>query len=226
MYDQSSNFQVKEISRLNSLGEIEKDKFVFPDATVHPSLYNQNRVKQLISTQREVGGVVQQEKKISFQTYNTNQILPSKIEENFLASGFTEVVKINSYDSFGNIREIVQVNGVPITIIWGHGGKKMVLKVEGATYSQVLSALGGSISFLGTGGKNFSATQISSLRSNAGLSGSLITHYEFGSVYGLTKIGDPNGYNATFEYGIFGRLYRQRDHDGNLIQELRYNIKN
>ncbi|MCH6200221.1 hypothetical protein MMU07_11545 [Aquiflexum sp. LQ15W] len=222
-YDQISNFQIKEISYLNSYGNLVKDKFIFPDATNNVALFNQNRVKQITGSQKEVAGVLQAEKKISFQTFNSNQVLPNKIEEKFGSAAFSEIVKINSYDPHGNIREIVSINGVPITLIWGHGGKKMILKVEGATYSQVLSSLGGSLTFSDSG-RNFTETQITNLRTS--LPTSMINHYVYNSPYGVSKVIDQNGFKVDFVYDVYGRLYQSKDHNNFLIDQYNYNIKN
>lgn len=43
--------------------------------------------------------------------------------------------------------------------------------------------------------------------------------------YGITSVSDNRGQVTTYEYDGFGKLFRMKDHEGNIINELRYNNK-
>lgn len=222
-YDETSNFQIAEINQSNSNGDQIKDIFTFPTPSNNSALFNQNRLKDLIKSQHYVNNALKVEKTVFYSTYNGNQVLPQNIEEKINGGPTVDLLTVNSYDSQGNVREIVKNDGIPVTLLWGHLGTKTVLQVTGATYSQVLSGLGGSIS-LNDGGKNFTESQISSLRSN--LPSAMVNHFIFGSKHGLTRSLDQNGIKTDFSYDGFGRLIEVRDNDNNVLESNSYNFKN
>lgn len=222
-YNTTQNFQVSSISTVSSEGETITDNFSFPTSSANSNLFNQNRLKELLNSKRSVNGILRTERNVVYATYNSNQILTQRVEEKMNAGAFSNLVNIVSYDNLGNIREVVQRDGVPVTMIWGHNGKRLILEVKGATYAQVLSALGGSIT-LSDNNRNFTAAQVSSLRNALTLA--QVTHYIYGSHHGITRVTDPNGRNVNYSYDGFGRLVEVRDHENQVLERSIYNFRN
>ena len=222
-YESTYNYQVYQVTQVNSKGETILNSFSYPTPSNNSGLYDQNRLKELTKTQNFVNGVIRKENTVIFSTYNTNQILPQRVEEKINNGNTFSLITINSYDNLGNVREVTQRDGIPKTLIFGHGGQKLVLEVIGATYSEVLGALGGTLSF-GDSNRNFSAVQVKNLRS--ALSQALVNQYVYGSVFGLTRLSDPRGRNTGYSYDSFGRLTEVRDHDNNLLESYSFNVKN
>lgn len=52
-----------------------------------------------------------------------------------------------------------------------------------------------------------------------------LTTYTYIPYYGMSSISDIRGQVATYEYNGFGKLFRIKDHEGNIMNELRYNYK-
>ena len=51
------------------------------------------------------------------------------------------------------------------------------------------------------------------------------TTFTYVPYYGITSASDNRGQVTTYEYDGFGKLFRMKDHEGNIINELRYNNK-
>jgi YD repeat-containing protein len=99
----------------------------------------------------------------------------------------------------------------------------MILEVKGATYAQVLEALGGSLT-LGDNGRNLTVDQVNSLRMN--LPKGYVSHYIYGSHHGISRISDPNGRYKSYVYDSFGRLVEIRDHNNYVLEKFSFNIRN
>ncbi len=52
-----------------------------------------------------------------------------------------------------------------------------------------------------------------------------ITTFTYLPYFGITSMSDNRGQVSTYEYDGFGKVYRMKDHEGNIINELRYNYK-
>ncbi|MBN3584908.1 RHS repeat protein [Algoriphagus aestuarii] len=222
-YNEDSNYQIAQIDQTNSNGEQIKDVFTFPTSSNNAALFNQNRLKELVKSQHYVNNSLKVEKNVFYSTYSGNRVLLQRVDEKMNGGASSNLLTVNSYDNLGNIREIVKRDGIPITMVWGHVGTKVVLQATGATYTQLLSGLGGSIT-LSDGGKNFTQSQVASLRGN--LSQAMVNHFIFGSQHGLTRTSDQNGLNTDYSYDGFGRLKEVRDHDNNVLESYSFNIKN
>ncbi|GMQ31110.1 hypothetical protein [Algoriphagus confluentis] len=222
-YNTTHNYQISQVSTTSSEGDVIQNTFDFPSSTNNSALFNQNRLKELINTKKMVNGNNRAESNVIFSTYNTNQILTQRVEERMNAGTFSNIVVINSYDNQGNIREVLKRDGTISTMIWGHLGRKLILEVQGATYAQVLAALGGTLT-LGDNGRNLTVAQVNTVRSN--LPQAFVSHFIYGSHHGISRISDLNGRNTSYVYDGFGRLMEIRDHDNHILEKFSYNFRN
>lgn len=222
-YNTTDNYQVSQVSQTSSKGDLIEDFFIFAEPSTNAALFNQNRIKELINSRRSINGINRIEKNVAFSTYNSNQTLIERVEERMNSGVFADLLQVNSYDNLGNIREFVQRDGVVVTLIWGHLGRKLILEAKGATYAQVLSAMGGTLS-LGDSGKNFTTAQVETIRGN--LTQSFVSHFSYASHHGVSRITDPKGTSTFYTYDGFGRLVEVRDHDNMVLEKFSYNIGN
>ena len=222
-YNSTENYQISQVSTVSSEGDVIQNSFVFPLPTNNSALFDQNRLKDLINTKKFVNGNNVAENNVIFSIYNSNQVLTQRVEERLNLGAFSNIVTINSYDNQGNIREVLKRDGTISTLIWGHLGRKMILEVKGATYAQVLEALGGSLT-LGDNGRNLTVDQVNSLRMN--LPKGYVSHYIYGSHHGISRISDPNGRYKSYVYDSFGRLVEIRDHNNYVLEKFSFNIRN
>ncbi|MDC6364024.1 MULTISPECIES: RHS repeat domain-containing protein [Flavobacteriaceae] len=130
-------------------------------------------------------------------------------------------IVFEQYDGHGNPLQVTRADGSPIYYIWGYNGQYPIAKIENATLSEVVSALGGgTLSDYDEGDME----GINGLR-NA-LSKAMITTYTYDPLIGVTSITDPRGYTSYYEYDDFNRLETVKDEEGNLLTDYQYHYKN
>jgi len=132
-------------------------------------------------------------------------------------------VFFENYDNKGNLLEVSQADGPPISYIWGYDQEYPVAKVENATRAQI-AGLSGFTSSFHAGSDGLSTSQENTLRN--GLPNALVTTYTYKPMVGITSTTDPRGYTMTYHYDAFNRLEAVKDADGNLVSENMYNYKN
>lgn len=143
-------------------------------------------------------------------TYNatTNQLDPRL--------GFDE------YNSRGNPLQVSYKHGPPISYIWGFSGKYPIAKIENASYTDIATALGITVSAL----KNYDEDDmvaINGLRSSLG--SVLVTTYVYDPLVGVTSITDPSGLITTYIYDSFNRLKEVRDSNNDIVTDYDYHYK-
>jgi len=137
--------------------------------------------------------------------------------------------EIVDFDSRGNPLEVKQKKGASTTYLWGYGGRYPVAKIENATYTEVLTALGGGATATGKLGvldslkvaEETIKTTIEGLRTS--LKKSQVFGYTYKDLVGMTSKIDPRGILEYFEYDSFGRLSVVKDNDGNIVKTYCYN---
>lgn len=182
-----------------------------------------------------------------YKDWGGKKYLPEIIKAAKGSQSLEDRIVYHSYDSFGNPQEVSQKNGPKDFYIWGYNGTKPIAKIENTSYSQVLSAISsvGDSRFdtleeiqtisdndndrsMGESnlGEGLLRKALNTLRSTSALSNSRVTIFTYDPLIGLTSITDPRGRVLYYEYDTFGRLKYVRDHDGNIVNENRYNYKN
>jgi YD repeat-containing protein len=135
-------------------------------------------------------------------------------------------ITISQRDSYGNVCQTQDRNGVSTVYLWGYKGEHLVCEIVNATYSQVSSALGSSsIAAILTASKptttHFNAMK--ALQTATALSNAQVTVYEYDPLVGVKTITDPSERKISYTYDSSNRLYEIRDHNGNLVQRYQYN---
>ncbi len=249
-YSDYPKFQVVNQKSVNSTGEVLEQKFYYPqDLLSEPfmsGLVAENRIGTPIKTEIYRGTEENMEKLSEtyteyqdFDPTTEKQILPSSVHTGKFSddpndNNTTESkITYDEYDDQGNILQYTLENGTPVSIIWGYNGQYPLAKIEGATYTQIQSAV----------------SNLQSLSNNdddtcTGLSGCaeanlrnalrqlrinnpsyLITTYTYDPLIGVTSITAPDGSVAYYEYDGFGRLETVKDQDGNILKEMEYHYK-
>lgn len=130
-------------------------------------------------------------------------------------------VKYEVYDGYGNLVQYRQSDGIPVSAIWGHGGRYMVAKIENATYQQIENLTDfGSGSGLDLQNSGLSQAQKDALK---GLSNTMSTFYDYDPLVGITKMTDTRDYETNYIYDDdYFRLVEIRDDQDNLIEDYQY----
>ena len=149
------------------------------------------------------------------------------LESSSMRDGRTNVVYTTTFqhDALGRTVQVTGPDGRSSVHLWGHGGLYPVARIDGATLSQVRTAIGDAT--LGTaplsGGMD--ATTAGLLRSSLAAPAE-VTIYAWDPLVGLTATTGPDGRTTTYEYNLTGKLKGIRDDGGHLVEEYRYSPDN
>ena len=116
----------------------------------------------------------------------------------------------------------------------------MIAKIEGATYAQVMSALG--LTSNASSYKNSAIVlksnldkddvsesnlilELDAFRGLLALNNYNITTYSYNPLIGVTSITSPNGLRVFYKYDSSGRLSQIKDSNGIITNEYNYNYK-
>jgi hypothetical protein len=131
-----------------------------------------------------------------------------------------------NYDITGNIREEKDRSGLSTTYLWGYNYEYPVAKIEGLTYSQVLTYYPQtSIDNLASAA-NPTIDQINAIRTALSSQPALVTTYTYAPLIGMTSETNPQGVTTNYTYDTFGRLWLTRNDDKNFLSRYRYGYQN
>lgn len=235
-YTGLNHFQPTKITTTNSQGEQLISKMYYPnDLQGEPlmlELITQNRKANPIRTENYNGTTKLSEQKMSYAKDASTSYLTlpkstfgAKFPNNFptiaTIGNLEKKLTYDSYDATGNLTQYTPEGGAPVTIIWGYNKTQPIAKIENATTTQVMTALG--VSDLNAVNEaNLGA--INALRQS--LSNAMITTYTHIPLVGVSSITDPKGQMIYYNYDGLGRLQNVKDAQGNILTENDYHYKN
>lgn len=199
------------------------------------SLVNANRiaepilVKTLRKTDQSLEDLNSQQVLYSTFTKGTKSlILPRAVQTvkgtETSTNLFEEKIQFHDYDKFGNSIESSKKDDSHTVYLWGYNYSSPIAKIENATYSQVMTALGKTnsenLEYLQNYTDGQLTTEIQKIRAN--LSNAMVTSYIYKPLVGITKIIDPKGNLVSYEYDDLSRLKKIKDQDQNIIEEYCY----
>lgn len=150
----------------------------------------------------------------------------------------TTQITYDLYDPKGNVLQYTGKDGKPTTIIWGYGQTLPIVKIEGETYSNIMSALGVNSSSSGYTNlpiyiKSNADIDVSSeqlliesldiFRKTPAFANYNITTYTYNPLIGVTSITPPNGIRENYTYDLANRLEKVVDNKGKILKEYKYN---
>ncbi|WP_276381601.1 hypothetical protein [Flavobacterium sp. H4147] len=137
---------------------------------------------------------------------------------------YEEKIQFHDYDKFGNSIESSKKDDSHTVYLWGYNYSLPIAKIENATYSQVMTALGKTSSetleYLQNYDEDPLKAEIQKIRTN--LTTAMVTSYIYKPLVGISKIIDPKGTLISYEYDDLNRLKKIKDQDQNIIEEYCY----
>lgn len=236
--------------------QLSRQKTTFPDGRIGETAYSYAHEKgnQLMIGRNMVGIPLET---VTSQTVNGNTKTISKTETLYpLSLPTTEAgnlilpqaekyydipnntvnteIKYDKYDANGNILQYTEKTGTPVAFIWGYGNTQPIAKVEGISYSQLVSL--GLISSIVTASDNDASdpsteaaliNALDAFRMNTALKGYKITTLTYDLLKGVTSITPSSGIREVYIYDSYQRLKEIRENDisGNILKEFKYNYK-
>ena len=206
--------QVSSISTTDSKGDIVKKEFEYVSdltnpAGVHENMLDNNIFNYPLSEKIYLykGGIPKLTEGIKY-TYvhpalNNNKLVRiSQIEIYDTDNSAWTVEKQYQYDSYGNLIEETDKNGVKTSYVWGYGGLHLAGICENMPLAEVLSVL-----------PQISNSPLSSSLSNLAYSAlkninpaASIIKFEHKPLIGLTKITESSGKETVLDYNTTGKL--------------------
>jgi len=135
--------------------------------------------------------------------------------------------EILRYDDVGNVLEYKTKDGLIISQIWGYNDSRLVAELKNMPYDNIDTTIINNIK-LNSNATTYNESALvgflDDLRDTN--TGSYVTTYTYSPLVGVTSITDPNGRQERYLYDDFNRLWRVINHQGLIIKEYTYNIKN
>ncbi|MGK6353493.1 RHS repeat domain-containing protein [Parapedobacter sp. DT-150] len=135
-------------------------------------------------------------------------------------------LKYDEYDAKGNPLQYTPADGVPVSLVWGYRGRFPVAEVRNATRAATVAT-----NFSQTVLENLNAeeatrlAELAKIRNHTSVKKAEVTILTYDPLGGMTTQVDPSGRKLSYEYDGFGRLWRVKDHFGNIIEEYKYNYR-
>lgn len=214
--------------------------FLYPfdfNDNISLSMVRNNIIKQPLETFNSIGNLVFSGTKTAYRD-STQLFMPDKIynletvnglSESNRAGGYALNVEYEMYGPHGNILQISE-RGQRTAYIWGYNHQYPIAEIKGATYAQVVAALGGV-----TAVENFTSTPdptdqevwqfLQPLLTGSITAYSQATVYTYKSLVGITSQTAPNGMRIYYEYDSAGRLMSIKDTNGHTVKQYQYHYK-
>jgi len=186
----------------------------------------------------------------SVDANTSNLLLPTQAMTAIGQNSFYEVGKFDRYDSRGNLLQSTK-DGLSTTYLYGYNQLYPIAKIEGATYEQVMTALGVSSptensSYLGLdivtksnadideATENDLINFLDAFRKHANLANFRVTTYTHNPLVGVTSVTPPSGMREVYIYeAVTNKLKEvkrmEKDAGGNdvyrTLKEYEYHYK-
>lgn len=218
-YD-SENFQRLQTTTTDSKNQSQNINYKyatdFSDQTYRSDLLRTNHMHSQVLEQTTQVGTETTQKVTTTYADPSGNIVPVLVE-NYLTGTGEKVSTDYLYDNQGNVRQVLDSDGVPTSFIWGYNQTLPVAKVVGATFGEIEEVL---TTNFNAGSGALSDTQASDLRRE--LSAAQVTTYTHDPLVGITSETDPNGRTVTYHYDDLNRLEWIESQEGHVVQKYDY----
>jgi YD repeat-containing protein len=195
-------------------------------AGIYQAMIDKNIITPVIETASAKNGKMVLFSRTNYDKFNSNQFFPKSIEQQIGDNPINVKQRFNSYNTYGNLTEAQQLNGIKVSYLWGYNGQYPVAQVSNSDYVTVSSIITqAQIDAAATTGDAALRTLLNTLRTDSRLKNTQATAYTYTPSVGITSITDPKGETAYYEYDGFQRLMNVKDKDGNIVKQTNYHYK-
>ncbi|SUX46674.1 DUF5977 domain-containing protein [Chryseobacterium indoltheticum] len=181
--------------------------------------------------------------RVGINRYRLSSERSSEINSVFTESSFenasvVENIKYEVYDSKDNLLQSRSKTGIPITTLWGYHQTQPIVKIEGATYAQVMEAFNLNPndvdaylqlpivekSNLDINDIKESELQLAlnSFQKSTALKNYMITAYTHDPLIGVKSITPSSGIRESYKYDDSNRLSHVLNSSDNIVKEYNY----
>ncbi|WP_419699437.1 SpvB/TcaC N-terminal domain-containing protein [Mucilaginibacter sp. NFX135] len=193
---------------------------------IYQAMIDKNIIAPVIETASAKNGKMVLFSRTNYDKFNSNQFFPKSIEQQIGDNPIKVKQLFNSYNTYGNLTEEQQFNGVKVSYLWGYNGQYPVAQIINSDYATVSSIITQSqIDAAATAGDSALRTLLNTLRTDSRLKNAQSIAYTYTPMIGMTSITDPKGAITYYEYDGFQRLMNIKDKDGNIVKQTNYHYK-
>ncbi len=225
------SFLLKEMSTTKSNGDVIKKEFLYPDnlPSEYPSLITNNILNRPIQN-----FYYKNDQLLSAQKTQYDGLFPEVLKTAKGGDGVTNLEDRISYDAYrnGNIVQISQADGSPVSYIWGYNNRYVIAKLENITYTEIESHVANLQSISNLDKDNCTNSNCYEEQLRVALNNlrsivpqGLVTTYTYDPLVGVTSITNPTGESMYYEYDAYHRLKFIRDNDYNILSKNEYNYR-
>jgi len=229
-YDTQTHLQLKSEQTTSSKGELIKTLYSYPpDADWIPVAMWQDKFMFDNIVKKEI---FRNEKLVNthknYFDARANTFLMTK-EEATIGNGSPETMNTYTYYDNGNIKEVINRNGLVTTYLWGYNNGYPVAQIKNASFSQVSASMSNiseaDLKVLSTENTPSSSylNKINGLRNS--LTQAYITTYSYKPLVGENSNADQNGITTHYEYDDLGRLKLVKDNNNKIVKNFFYHYK-
>jgi len=217
------NYYPDDVDGINALpgGTLTTTEYAAVDSlkTIH-----RHRISEPVQTETYKNGEKIFTKRINYKLWG-DFIWPESIESAIGNSPLKTDLIYYQYDSKGNPIELGKPNGHHIAYLWGYNYSLPIIKVENASFQEVVDATGLNYEQLQTLTGNELIEIGSKVREQYSNETRLVYTYTYDPLVGMVNATDPAGVMTSYTYDNYRRLTNILDPDLNIIKHLEYNFK-
>jgi len=243
--DPENQFTLVKKENISSNDDLLSNEFTYPHdqvGTIYTEMINNFLTDRPIVIQQKKNGKTLEKASYLFDKLSStsNKIKLTKLYNYDINDGAVKsTTSYNLYDTKGNLLELQPQTLQPTTYIWGYNQTKIIAKIEGAKYSEVMQAFqldpNNNSSYLDLDIVKKSNSDINEtteddlmnyfkqFKSKQELQNYLITTYAYDPISGIKTIIPPSGIEEYYKYDSSNRLEKIQDVNGKIIKEFKYN---
>lgn len=227
-YTYDSYAQLSSTLQTNSKGETICSTFKYPYdfSSIYTDMKNKNMISPVIEEQEYINGNKTRTRRNNYKAETVSGksiIVPSSIEIAYKNNPLRTEISFDQHDQYGNILQITQKDGLPVSYLWGYLGLYPVAELKGVPYSTIPAAFK-------------SHTEINLPQNDAVLRSILgnlktglpkniqMTGYTYKWLTGVSSIVNEAGTVSYYNYDSYGRLTSIKDDKDETIQSHVYNM--
>lgn len=236
-YDLNKAYQYPiKIKELTSIGQTIESyltyPFNYPGNSVLDSLVARNMVSPVIEQRRSLrtsinDSILLDRFKVDYSRLNNGSLYYYRPYEVYYATGNNSLerrLRYSRYDPMGNVNSILANNNQNINYVWAYSYIYPVAMVEGATFDEMSTAMGGAsnIDQAGYSQTPSESTLNSMFGSFRTISESLVNGRLYKPHYGVSAEVSPAANTAAYQYDPFQRLEKILDNDNYILSQFAY----
>jgi YD repeat-containing protein len=238
-YDNPANIAATRTETVNSKGEVLKtinrtplEKTGIQAATpltatasaAVDSMLARNMIAPVLQTESYRNGQLLARSLTDHKVWANGLVLPELVKLQKGNGALEERLRLNAYDSWGNLLEQQQPGGPPQCYLWGYNKIYPVAQVLGANHATVAALVNQAVLDSPLSTEQQIRAETDKVRTALAGTAAQVTTYTYRPLVGITSQTDNNGQTLYYRYDAMGRLKAVVDKDGNVVGKHVYQL--